>query len=205
MKGAIERAPASCRRRPRSLDPAAVRQPGQRRGPQAHHRPEILADFPGGSTSSSPASAPAATSPASPSAQAALAPAQGLRGRAHLSPVLSGGAARRRTPFRASAPAFIPGGWAGPSRRRDPGRPQGRRRVRRSRGPRGGDLHGGLVRGLARGGRPEAARDQGRRARLTFTYDTGERYLSVPGLFDADGQAVRAATNGGGRAGAPAA
>ena len=40
---------------------------------------------------------------------------------------------------------------------------------------------------------------------LTFSYDTGERYFSVPGLFDADGQAVRAATNGGGRAGAPAA
>ena len=28
---------------------------------------------------------------------------------------------------------------------------------------------------------------------LTFSYDTGERYFSVPGLFDADGQAVRAA------------
>jgi cysteine synthase A len=26
---------------------------------------------------------------------------------------------------------------------------------------------------------------------LTFSYDTGERYFSVPGLFDADGQAVR--------------
>jgi cysteine synthase A len=28
---------------------------------------------------------------------------------------------------------------------------------------------------------------------LTFSYDTGERYFSVEGLFDADGQAVRAA------------
>ncbi len=28
---------------------------------------------------------------------------------------------------------------------------------------------------------------------LTFSYDTGERYFSVPGLFDADGQTVRAA------------
>ncbi len=28
---------------------------------------------------------------------------------------------------------------------------------------------------------------------LTFSYDTGERYFSVPGLFDADGQAVRPA------------
>ncbi|MGO9753041.1 MAG: cysteine synthase A [Solirubrobacteraceae bacterium] len=29
---------------------------------------------------------------------------------------------------------------------------------------------------------------------LTFSYDTGERYFSVPGLFDVDGQDVRAAT-----------
>ncbi len=40
---------------------------------------------------------------------------------------------------------------------------------------------------------------------LTFCYDTGERYFSVPGLFDADGQNVRAATNGGGRVTAPTA
>ncbi len=40
---------------------------------------------------------------------------------------------------------------------------------------------------------------------LTFSYDTGERYFSVPGLFDADGQSVRAATNGGGRVSAPSA
>ncbi|MGO9903338.1 MAG: cysteine synthase A [Solirubrobacteraceae bacterium] len=32
---------------------------------------------------------------------------------------------------------------------------------------------------------------------LTFSYDTGERYFSVPGLFDADGQSVRAATTTG--------
>ncbi|MGO9971545.1 MAG: cysteine synthase A [Solirubrobacteraceae bacterium] len=29
---------------------------------------------------------------------------------------------------------------------------------------------------------------------LTFSYDTGERYFSVPGLFDADGKDVRAVT-----------
>jgi hypothetical protein len=28
---------------------------------------------------------------------------------------------------------------------------------------------------------------------LTFSYDTGERYFSVEGLFDADGATVRAA------------
>ncbi len=28
---------------------------------------------------------------------------------------------------------------------------------------------------------------------LTFSYDTGERYFSVEGLFDADGRSVRAA------------
>jgi cysteine synthase len=27
---------------------------------------------------------------------------------------------------------------------------------------------------------------------LTFSYDTGERYFSVEGLFDADGRSVRA-------------
>ena len=32
---------------------------------------------------------------------------------------------------------------------------------------------------------------------LTFSYDTGERYFSVAGLFDADGQAVRAAAGNG--------
>ncbi len=39
---------------------------------------------------------------------------------------------------------------------------------------------------------------------LTFSYDTGERYFSVPGLFDADGQTVRAVANGGGRVASPA-
>jgi cysteine synthase A len=37
---------------------------------------------------------------------------------------------------------------------------------------------------------------------LTFSYDTGERYFSVEGLFDADGQAVRAAAGNGHRAAA---
>ena len=31
---------------------------------------------------------------------------------------------------------------------------------------------------------------------LTFSYDTGERYFSVEGLFDADGRSVRAADDG---------
>ena len=35
---------------------------------------------------------------------------------------------------------------------------------------------------------------------LTFAYDTGERYFSVEGLFDADGRAVRAAAEHGRRA-----
>jgi len=34
---------------------------------------------------------------------------------------------------------------------------------------------------------------------LTFSYDTGERYFSVEGLFDADGSAVRAAAERGRR------
>jgi cysteine synthase A len=32
---------------------------------------------------------------------------------------------------------------------------------------------------------------------LTFSYDTGERYFSIEGLFDADGAAVRAAAPNG--------
>ena len=31
---------------------------------------------------------------------------------------------------------------------------------------------------------------------LTFSYDTGERYFSVDGLFDAGGSAVRASDDG---------
>jgi cysteine synthase len=34
---------------------------------------------------------------------------------------------------------------------------------------------------------------------LTFSYDTGERYFSVEGLFDTDGRAVRAASDDNGR------
>ena len=34
---------------------------------------------------------------------------------------------------------------------------------------------------------------------LTFCYDTGERYFSVEGLFDADGATVRAAVQNGGK------
>ena len=34
---------------------------------------------------------------------------------------------------------------------------------------------------------------------LTFSYDTGERYFSVEGLFDTDGRSVRAAVDDNGR------
>ena len=186
MKGAIARAQELLAATPGALDAAAVREPGQHRGPRAHHR----AGNPGRLSrrhrcARSPAWAPAATSPAArrcsrPSGRKlkvfAVEPT--------ASPVISGGAPVARTRSRASAPASFPNNLdtelldgviqvdAEPAR-------EMARRCAREEGMLVGISIGATLAAIAQK-LPELPAGA---TVLGFNYDTGERYLSVEGFL----------------------
>ena len=107
MKGAIARAQELVAADAGRVDAAAVREPGEHRGARAHHgRRRSCATSPRGSTTSSPASARADTSPAcSEVLKQTLPEAEGVRGRAGEERRSSAAARRARTASRASARA----------------------------------------------------------------------------------------------------
>ena len=100
-----------------------------------------------------------------------------------LSPVLSGGRTAR-TRSRASAPGSSPATTTPSRDRHRPGSRAGRVQLRSASGPRGRPLRRRLVRGSRSRPWPRSCRRSTDGARiLAFTYDTGERYLSVEALF----------------------
>ena len=193
MTAAIARANELVAADPRRVDPAAVREPGEHRDPPRQHRAgDPVATSRTASTTSSPASAPAGTSPASARSLKEHFPAlQTFAVEPAKSPVISGG---DPSPHRLQGigAGFVPANLHaatldGVIQVSEEDAYAYAVRAAREEGIFVGPSSGASLAAVAQK-LPEIPDGS---TVLTFCYDTGERYFSVEGLFSADGTSVQ--------------